>query len=306
MGSSSSRERESAISPRGASPSLTTEHSRPAVDKIIGYTDKKTILTCHLPAVRAPPRSQQGSDMDQSLDDLIKNTRKEKPAQKKSPPAKKSPAAKKSPKALGRAPGGRKGKGQGGGNNAGDALMAAVNQSSKAKRAAKQAAARGMDIDLPKAPVVIKGARSKGGKVMVGKKLTIGKLVTLKDRMSAAATTLAGAMKSSPGPGTPTKAAAVKITIPGAAVGGGGKGGGKGKGKGRAPGGKGAGRGGIVMPGANKPKGGLGGAIQKARKVVVQAGGRALGRAPGGPKLGRGGKGRGKGRGKGGGRGGRQ
>mmetsp|Transcript_5796 Transcript_5796/g.12201 ORF Transcript_5796/g.12201 Transcript_5796/m.12201 type:complete len:248 (-) Transcript_5796:397-1140(-) len=247
--------------------------------------------------------------MDLSLDEIIKAQRQENLTTKPSG-------------AIGKAPGKPKAKQQKGKPNkpasggAGASLTAAVNQSSKAKRAAKLAAARGMEIDTAPAPVVLKGAKSKV-KIMVGKgaKMKVGNGAnTLKERMSQAMTKVIGGNPQAAA--SPTKASNVKITIPGAAAAGKGNGAvgkgkgtvGSGKGKGRGGGAVGGGRGGIIMPGANKTKStaGLTGAIKKARTIVLQGGAKVVGRAPGQVKAGRGaGKGKGRGGGRNRGRGGR-
>jgi len=241
--------------------------------------------------------------MDRSLDEIIKEQK----------PAGTNPFA----ASAGKAPGGKKGKGGkgkgGGGGDGKAALVKAVNQNNKAKRAQKMAAARGMDVDMS-APTSNALAKARRGKAPGGKKgglkLAVGKAAgavgkamnTLKAKMAAASQTVFGGGK---GGGKPmsagTKASDIKITIPGASVGRSPQQGSK-KSPGRSPngrapgGGKGKGKGGIMKPGAQVGK--SGGAIrkqggQKMRTVVVGSGGKS-------PKAG-GGKGTSRGRGGGGG-----
>ena len=262
--------------------------------------------------------------MDRSLDEIIKESRA----------APKNPFTATVDGTQGKAPGGKNGKkfGKDGGgvkesgDRVKDALMKAVNQNSKAKRAAKANAARGMDVDMTApAPNALAKARRGGGsgkggggkgsgfKMAVGKAAgAVGKAMnTLKARMAAgvqaAGQSVFGRAQVTPGD--------IKITIPGAANvarapggGGGDRGGGKGSGKGsgkKSPG-RSPGRspGGIVQPGMQLSGGAIKkqNAFQKMRTVVFQ------GAAPGGsgskaPLLGKGvakgGRGRG-GKGKGG------
>ena len=161
------------------------------------------ILTPTPPALLQLQDLRARRPMDRSLDDIIKDTRK----QEKNPFS--------AGASNGSAPGGKKGKGKKGAPDKKAQLVKATNQSSKAKRASKVAANRGMDVDMTPAPNVFAKSRGKSqpgkkGGVKTKAKNAVGKAMnTLKARMAAKPGGASQPAKVS------AKAADIKITIPG-------------------------------------------------------------------------------------------